>query len=156
MDIFEKFGRATRHAPQVFKGLVAPRATRHRFSKVWSRHAPPAALLFFFMLALPVCAAELQRDSRESLYVVTDYRFIAGEKGGDADLGQSLCGTRCNALSVDRNSFMETGEWSYTRVATGRELTLALDNPFLAGQCICVADEYLVKYDELLGGQRPR
>jgi hypothetical protein len=86
---------------------------------------------------------------KERVFVVKDYRYEPGTAGEDLDLGQSLCGTRCNALSIDYLNITMPGGWRMTRVASDRNLTVPLDNPFMEGMCICVVDEYLVKVHDL-------
>jgi hypothetical protein len=90
-------------------------------------------------------AAEVTADER--VYIVKDYRYVPGTPPGDLEIGQSLCGTRCNALSFDYLNVMEPGGWRVIKVASNVELTVELRNPFMKGTCVCLADEYLVKPD---------
>jgi len=99
------------------------------------------------LLALPVLA---QADNTEvQLYLVNDYRYEQGTATDDQVLGQSLCGTRCNALATDYLNIVEPGGWRLIKVADNREMVVPLQNPFMGGRCICVVDEYLVKFDYL-------
>lgn len=83
----------------------------------------------------------------EKIYVVTDYRYVPGAPGESAEIGHSLCGTRCNALSTNYLNIIEPGGWRLIRVATGQELSIEPQNPFMTGSCICIADEYAVKVE---------
>lgn len=103
------------------------------------------ALLLMGMLTFPAFAEDVKDPEGEIAYVINDYRYVSAETGGDPDSGHALCGTRCNALSIDYLNYMMVGGWELRRVAINREITIPLDNPFLKGNCICTADEYLVK-----------
>ncbi len=94
-------------------------------------------------LALPVLAAE--GEGGAAAYIVLDYRYDPVGSGGDVDTGHALCGTRCNALSFDYADYLMADPREVKRVASGRELTVPLDNPFLAGNCICTVDEYVIQ-----------
>lgn len=84
----------------------------------------------------------------DKVYLVKDYRYQPGDSQGDPEIGQSLCGTRCNALSSDYLNFIEPGGWRMVRTASNQEVVLELKNPFMQGECVCLADEYLVQRDE--------
>jgi hypothetical protein len=87
--------------------------------------------------------------TKEIIYIVKEYRYEPGDSGGDHDIGQALCGTRCNALSVDYQNYLKPPGWRMIKIAGDRELSVALNNPFIGGTCICVADEYLIKVNNL-------
>lgn len=105
------------------------------------RRVPHLAL--WLSIALLPCAAAAQQPA-EQVFVVKDYRYQPASKADDADLGQSLCGTRCNALSIDYQNYMMPGGWRMVLVAAQREVPVSLDNPFMGGTCICVVEEYCV------------
>jgi len=112
--------------------------------------------LFFLLVSffLPLCAAAADdapaaQDEMVTVFIVNEYRYEPGASGGDPDIGQSLCGTRCNALSVDYLNYVTPGGWRMIKIAGNRELVVELNNPFLDGKCICVADEYQVKVNDL-------
>jgi len=92
------------------------------------------------------CGAE---RSGEKFYIVNDYRFEPGAATKDAVLGQSICGTRCNALTRNYLNYTVPGGWRVIKTASNQELKVQLDRPRIAGECICIADEYLVIVDEL-------
>lgn len=110
-------------------------------------------ILVSFFLPLCVVAAEDEPEPQAEIanvFIVSEYRFESGAAGGgDPDIGQSLCGTRCNALSVDYLNYVTPGGWRMIKVADKRELIIELGNPFLNGKCICVADEYQIKVNDL-------
>jgi len=119
--------------------------------------------LFFLpvLLLLPLCAGAADddpagQDGSEKVYIALEYRYDPGEGGEDSDIGQSLCGTRCNALSVDYLNYTSPGGWRMIKVADRRELTIDPGNPFLTGKCICVVDEYLIKVNELYMSKKKR
>lgn len=105
-------------------------------------------MVFAAVLSLPVAVAAANTEVR--LYIVTDYRYVP-EKGKRSDpiLGQSLCGTRCNAIATDYLNVVEPGGWRLIKVAANRELTVPLNNPFVGGQCVCITDEFVVRVDHL-------
>ncbi|WP_281184324.1 hypothetical protein [Trichlorobacter lovleyi] len=106
------------------------------------------ALLALFLLLAP--AADLLAAAEDvTIYIVSDYRYLPGKAKGDPVMGQSLCGTRCNALSTNYLNIVEPGGWRLIKVAGGRVLTVPLNNPFMGGDCVCVVDEYVVKVDRL-------
>lgn len=89
------------------------------------------------------------QDEMVKVYIVSEYRYVPGPSGGNADVGQSLCGTRCNALSVDYLNYMTPGGWRLIKISGNQQLLVDLNNPYLDGKCICVADEYMVKVNDL-------
>lgn len=109
------------------------------------------ALLPLFVLFLLLASAEglLAATAGQKLYIVTDYRYLPGKAKADPVMGQSLCGTRCNALSTNYLNIVEPGGWRLIKISDGRALTVPLNNPFMDGDCICVVDEYTVTVDRL-------
>jgi len=96
------------------------------------------------LLAATAQAADPQMLEGEQVFIIQEYRYEPGDSGGDPDIGHALCGTRCNALSVDYRNFIDPGGWRFIRVADNREIPVSLNNPFIGGQCVCTADEYVV------------
>jgi hypothetical protein len=88
-------------------------------------------------------------DNKEIIYIVNEYRYEPGNAGGNADIGQALCGTRCNALSADYQNYLKPPGWRIIRTASSKEVEVDLNNPFIDGHCICIADEYVVRVNEL-------
>lgn len=105
-----------------------------------------SSLLLVSLLVTPALSSG---GAEERFFIVREYRYDPGTTAGDPDFGMSLCATRCNALSEDYLNYTAPGGWRVIKVASGRKLTVELNNPFLGGHCICVADEYLVKADDL-------
>lgn len=105
-------------------------------------------LLMALILLLPSVRVQAA-EAEVQLYIVSDYRYEVVPGKGDPVIGQSLCGTRCNALSTNYLNIVEPGAWRLIKIATGYELSLPLNNPFMGGRCICVVDEYMVKVDTL-------
>lgn len=105
-------------------------------------------LLVGLLLAVP--STVLAVDAEVRLYLVSDFRYErAGSTKADPVMGQSLCGTRCNALTTDYLNVVEPGGWRLIKVAGNRELSVPLNNPFMGGRCICIVDEYMVRVDYL-------
>ncbi|MBI5633899.1 MAG: hypothetical protein HZA15_10510 [Nitrospirae bacterium] len=109
--------------------------------------------IFITLFALPAAAAA---ETPEKVYVVNDYRYVPANVSDDRDTGLSLCGTRCNALTTDFLNITEVGGWQLMKGAVNTEVTVELNSPFIKGQCICVADEYLVKIDDRYSEERRR
>ena len=105
-------------------------------------------LLLTALAAAPSLAAENPAPAGETAYVVNDYRFDPAGSGANTEIGHALCATRCNALSVDYRNYVDPGGWRFIKVATGQELVVPLDNPFLKGNCICTVDEYVIRVNE--------
>ena len=105
-----------------------------------------AALL---LLPLPARAAqEIQGIDGERVFMVNSYRYQPGDSGGDPDTGHALCGNRCYALSVDYRNLLEPMGWRIIKVASDKEVTVDLENPFIGGQCVCIADEFVIQLNE--------
>ena len=81
-------------------------------------------------------------------WVVNDYRYVQGTSKDDPVMGLSLCSTRCNAKTTDYRNVIDPGGWEYIKVAENKELTVELNNPFIGGHCVCIADEYIIKYSD--------
>lgn len=101
-------------------------------------------------IALPALAllfigpgVQANAEGMKSMLIVKSYRYQGPGGGTDAETGHSLCGTRCNAASANFDSLMMAG-WRMIKVSENQELVLPLGNPFLAGECVCTGDEYLV------------
>lgn len=101
------------------------------------------------MLPGPAVAQEGGSESQkgEVAYMVREYRYEppAGESG-NLEIGQSLCGTRCNALSARFESYIKPRGWRLIKTAGDVELAVELDNPFLKGRCLCLGDEYRIDW----------
>jgi len=101
-------------------------------------------MLGALLLASPGWAAEGER-----IFLTYGYRYIPGSQAVDeaaADIGLALCGTRCNALAADYQSYLMTMGWRLLKVEGVTERVVALNNPFLDGQCVCTGEEYQVDY----------
>lgn len=85
----------------------------------------------------------------DRFYIVSSYRYLPGGGDGDHLSGQSMCGARCNALSSDYRNYTATGAWRMIKIADDREVAIDFGSLDVPGQCICIADEYVVKADEL-------
>lgn len=108
------------------------------------------ALLLFVVCILPLSAgAQDDPALADRIYIVTDYRYVAEGQKEASDIGQSLCGTRCNTLSADYLNYLEPGGWRLIKVTSNKELNIDLSNPFKTGKCICTADEYIAIIDNL-------
>lgn len=103
------------------------------------------------------CAVAAEPTAEKKAFMVSDYRYEPSQVAtGNLDIGLSLCGTRCNALSEDFASYIKPGGWRLIKVASKVEVKVELNNPFLAGQCVCVGDEYKVDwYDQATYSDRP-
>jgi hypothetical protein len=90
---------------------------------------------------------EAAEQPPEKTFIVREYRYeptIASET--DQDIGLSLCGTRCNALSGGFGSYIKPRGWRLIKSEGNVERTVALDNPYLKGNCVCVGDEYRIDW----------
>jgi hypothetical protein len=95
--------------------------------------------------AVPAFAEEEAGKGGETAYIVNDYRYEPAGSVGDANTGHALCGNRCNALSFDYADYVMADPREVKRVASDRELTIPLDNPFMQGNCVCTVDQYIIK-----------
>jgi len=92
-------------------------------------------------------ATDLQPGDQQA-WVVNDYRYEPGSDKDDPNIGLSMCSTRCNAMSLDYRTVIDPGGYRLIRIGENRELTVELNNDFIGGHCICVADEYIVRLNE--------
>jgi len=119
------------------------------------------ALLLLVALnpANPVAGVEdmSPQKGKEKAFMVREYRYEPPEgEEGNRDIGQSLCGTRCNALSDIFGSYLKPRNWRLVKIAGDVEQSVELDNPFLKGKCICVGDEYRIDwFDPIVPENQP-
>lgn len=109
-------------------------------------------LLVMICLLSPLTAAAEATptpEPEEHVFVLKEYRYVADQGGEDDLTGLMLCKNRCHALSVDYLNYTTPGGWYLQRVAVAKQVAVNLDNPFLQGKCICVADEFVVKVNDL-------
>jgi len=105
-------------------------------------------LLLALVAFLPLSVAAAPSTPPEQAYFVNDYRYEPAGPGDDLDTGHALCGNRCNALSFNYLDYLMAGSWDIRKIASGREISVSLDNPFMKGSCICTVDEYQIKVNE--------
>jgi len=84
------------------------------------------------------------KGQEEMVYVSKGYRYEAADHEKNSDAGLFLCGTRCNALSVDYLNITTPGGWRMLRTQKDHEVNIKLDAFGLNGTCTCVVDEYKV------------
>ncbi len=118
-------------------------------------------LLLILPLPLAASAEDLTQNGQgaeEKIYIVNEYRYVPASATDDREIGLSLCGTRCNALSTDHRNISEPMGWQMSRSATNKELIVELNSQFIGGHCICVADEYVVTINDSnsIENRRPR
>ncbi len=90
----------------------------------------------------------------QQAWLIKDYRYVPASDKDNPDTGLALCGTRCNAMTTDYRNVIDPGGYRYIRIAEDRELVIQLDNPFIGGHCVCVADEYVIRINDLTGPER--
>jgi len=129
----------SRHAARLLKGDVMIRT----YALIW--------FLLAALLPVSALAQDAEISDGQQTWVVNDYSYVPGSDQDDPMTGLSLCGTRCNAMTTDYRNILDSRGWRLIRVAQNRQLTVPLDNPFIGGHCICIADEYLVKLNEFDG-----
>ena len=105
------------------------------------------SLLITAFITLPLTASaedapQSGRAAEEQIYIVSEYRYVPANAADDQETGHTLCGSRCNALSANLLNYAEAGGWRLTKIDSNRELPVALNNPFISGSCVCMADEY--------------
>lgn len=108
------------------------------------------AVFVVLLLLLPCQVQAADKPERVvTAFLVTAYAYDPGSSGGNPEQGKSLCATRCNAFSSDYLNYSEAGGWRIIKTASQEQLRLALNNPFLDGDCICTADRYEIRINEL-------
>jgi hypothetical protein len=107
--------------------------------------------LYIILLFIPFSAqaGDLnEKAAEEKMLIVTGYQYVQGSDSDDKEIGHSLCGTRCNALSANYKNIMEPGGWNIIRISSSKEVLTELGNRLISGHCICIADEYIVQQDD--------
>jgi hypothetical protein len=98
-------------------------------------------------LWLPPLANGAEPEPVQKAFIVSNYRYEAPEGVTvNPDIGLSLCGTRCNALSEDFANYLKPGGWRMVKITDKVENRVELNNPFMPGQCVCVGDEYKIEW----------
>lgn len=122
-----------------------------------TRTACSALVLLLICFLIPLHAfGEIKPVPEEHVFVLKEYRYVPGQEGGDKLTGLMLCKTRCYALSVDYLTYTIPGGWYLQKIADARDVTVELNNPFMDGQCVCVADEFVLKVNDLYMVKKPR
>lgn len=101
------------------------------------------------LVALPAHAQKRTPEREVTVFLVTEYAYLPGASGEHAEIGQSLCATRCNAFSSDYINYTEAGGWRMIKMATAEKIKVDPNNPFLDGQCLCTADRYKVVVNDV-------
>ena len=107
-----------------------------------SMSTKPLILIALVLLALipsRVLAAE-----PETIFFTQEYSFDYQSNPQAPGIAQALCGTRCNALSGNYDSYLSPGSWRLIQIGRHVKKVVDLDNPFFAGKCICIGDLYKV------------
>lgn len=123
----------------------------------------PATLLLLVLAVLPAAmagAAENQpaegagdktataeaeaSKTPDTIFYTDEYYFDRSSNPDAPEIAQSLCGTRCNALSGSYDSYLSPGGWRLIQVGRPVKKVVDLDNPFLQGKCVCVGRVYRV------------
>lgn len=131
--------------------MVDQMISRGWMTKIWLM-----TTVCLFLLALPVSAQDVAQQSKtktetsevEYVFISKGYRYEPVSPEENSDVGLFLCGTRCNALSVDYLNITSPGGWRMMRVTKDKEITVDLTKMSIKGKCICVADEYVVKVND--------
>lgn len=107
---------------------------------------PTRLLAIAFSLLTWISAGPLFAE-QATVFVVHEYSF--DNKPGEVppENAQTLCGTRCNALSGSFNSYMMPGGWRLVKTEVNKKLEVDIATPFIDGKCICRGDEYTVSRD---------
>ncbi len=106
-------------------------------------------LLFGFFIFVGSGFAADQPERELTIFLVTDYAYVPGPSGENPLQGRSLCATRCTAFSSDYQNYTDAGGWRMIKLASHEKISVDLNNPFLDGSCLCTADRYKVKINEL-------
>ncbi len=102
-----------------------------------------------FFLSATFAQAAKTPERVVTAFLVTAYDYDPGGSGSDIDMGRSICATQCNAFSTDYLNYSEAGGWRIIKTASQEQLRLEIKNPFLEGDCLCTADRYEIRINEL-------
>jgi hypothetical protein len=82
-----------------------------------------------------------------TVFVVHHYSFDYATNPKAPEIANSLCGTRCNAMSSTLNSYMMAGGWRLVKSPGEKTITITIETPFIEGNCFCIGEEYVVTKD---------
>ncbi len=102
-----------------------------------------------FFLSATFAQATESPERVVTAFLVTAYDYDPGASGGDIEMGRSICATQCNAFSTDYLNYSEAGGWRIIKMASQEQLRLEIKNPFMDGDCLCTADRYEIRINEL-------
>ena len=90
------------------------------------------------------------------IFVTEEYSFDYQSNPQAPEVARALCGTRCNALSGNYDSYLSPGSWRLIQVGRNVKKVVDLDNPFIAGKCICIGDLYRVGEENVFNEPKPK
>ena len=105
-----------------------------------------AAGAFFIISALATSAYAATEPA--TVFFALEYAFDYASNPTAPDIVQSLCATRCNAISGNYKSYMMPGGWRLIKLESSKKLIVDIDNPFVKGNCICTGDVYSVTKED--------
>lgn len=111
----------------------------------------------FYLLSLLLSAVATSLFAETTtVFVTREYSFDYAQHPEAPDIAQSLCGTRCNAISGSFDSYMMPGGWRLVKTNDQKKIVLDIAAPFIEGNCICIGEEYEVTRDIPLPGATSR
>jgi len=108
------------------------------------KHSVSLVVLLLAMAPSLVWAVE-----QETIFVTEEYSFDYQSNPQAPEIAQALCGTRCNALSGNYDSYQSPGGWRMIQIGRDVKKVIDLDNPFIPGKCICIGDLYKVGKEDV-------
>ena len=109
--------------------------------------------VFTLLLMVWVSAAMAAKEPRAkpvTIFVTEKYAFDYQSNPEAPKIAQALCGTRCNALSGNYDSYKVPGGWRLIQIGMNVEKIVDLDSPFVHGKCICTGELYQVSDEHTL------
>ncbi len=106
-------------------------------------------LVCLFVLLLAMTPSLVSAAEPETIFVTQEYSFDYQTNPQAPEIARALCGTRCNALSGNYASYLSPGSWRLIQIGRNVKKVVDLDNPFIAGKCICIGDLYKVGKEDV-------
>lgn len=90
-----------------------------------------------------------ERPGAIRIFVVNEYSYDYEHNPEATPQAQAICGSRCNAMSANLQSYLTPMGWRLIKVPGVQSRVIDLDGPGIKGQCLCRGDEYLVEPEYL-------
>jgi hypothetical protein len=86
-----------------------------------------------------------KHEGAKKIFITDKYSYDYEHNPGASQQAQAICGSRCNAMSDNLNSYLSPMDWRLIKIPGIHTRVINLTEPEVKGQCICRGDEYLAE-----------